>query len=112
MVVTILGTDYEIIKDATIEEYSQLRNCDGFTDFSTKKIVIAKFEVDENSIEDLGWYEKKVLRHEIVHAFFFESGLSDNCDYAKNEELIDWIASQFGKILCAFINTDSMEENL
>lgn len=47
--------------------------------------------------------QKEVLRHEIVHAFFDQSGLSDsslNLDvvWAKNEEMVDWIAIQGPKI--------------
>ena len=42
-------------------------------DNSTKEIVVGKFVPDENSLEDLKEYTKKVLRHEIIHAFFFSS---------------------------------------
>jgi len=49
---------------------------------------------------------KQVLRHEIIHAFLYESGLygsslsSDR--WALNEEMVDWLAIQFPKILKAF----------
>lgn len=47
--------------------------------------------------------QKQTLRHEIVHAFFSESGLSDSGlsyegAWCKNEELVDWIAWQGPKI--------------
>lgn len=46
------------------------------------------------------------LRHEIIHAFLAESGLWGSSEPAKawamNEEMIDWIALQFPKILKAF----------
>ncbi len=109
MKVRILGTDYEIIKDAEEKDYSQLKKCDGFTDFSIKKIVVAEFEKDESSIDNLEWYKKKVLRHEIVHAFIHESGLAENCDWARNEELTDWIAIQFEKILNVFLQTNALD---
>ena len=46
---------------------------------------------------------KQTLRHEIIHAFLHESGLSDSTmqsprGWAKNEEMIDWIAFQGPKI--------------
>jgi len=45
---------------------------------------------------------KETLRHEIVHAFLFECGLSACSGYAdhwaKNEEMVDWIAIQGPKI--------------
>ena len=45
---------------------------------------------------------KKVLRHEITHAFFFESGLAENSPFAQNEELVDWMAIQGPKIYKAW----------
>lgn len=106
MKVNILGTEYEIIKDANNEKYPQLKKCDGFTDFSIKRIVVADFEKDESSVDDLEWYKKKVLRHELVHAFIHESGLAENCDWARNEELTDWIAIQFEKLLSVFMELE------
>lgn len=103
MKIDILGTKYEIVKNADTEEYPQLKKCDGFTDFSIKKIVVANFDKDENSVDDLEWYKNKVLRHEIVHAFIHESGLAENCEWARNEELTDWIAIQFEKIIKVFL---------
>ncbi len=109
MKVKILGTEYEIIKNAEEKDYPQLKKCDGFTDFSIKKIVVADFDKDESSIDDLEWYKNKVLRHEIVHAFIHESGLAENCDWARNEEMTDWIAIQFTKMLEVFIQVGAIE---
>ena len=44
-------------------------------------------------------YYKNVLRHEIIHAFFFESGLDTYCN---NEELVDWLAIQVPKMIDVF----------
>lgn len=106
MKLNILGTEYEIIRNASVEEYPKLKKCDGYTDQSIKQIVIPEFVKDDMSEEDLEYYTKKVLRHEIVHAFMYESGLDSNSEYAKNEELIDWIAIQFEKMLAIFIDLD------
>ena len=58
------------------------------------------------SVKDLVAYQKKVLRHEIVHAFLYESGLWQNAYgskcWAKNEEMIDWMAIQIPKIQRAY----------
>lgn len=54
--------------------------------------------------KDLQQYKNSVMRHEIVHAFLYESGL-DVCSkgaWAKNEEMVDWIAIQFPKMMVAF----------
>lgn len=109
MKVKILGTEYEVIKDAEEKNYPQLKKCDGFTDFSIKRIVVANFDKDESSVDDIEWYKKKVLRHELVHAFIHESGLAENCDWARNEELTDWIAIQFEKILGVFIELQCID---
>ena len=103
MKIDILGVEYEIIKNANTEEYPMLERMDGYTDFSVKKIVVADFEKDDDSIDDLEWYKNKVLRHEIIHAFIYESGLAENCKWARDEILTDWIAIQFEKILDVFI---------
>lgn len=102
MKVNILGTEYEIIMDALKEEYPKLKKCTGYTDFSIKQIVISKLERDEMTITDLEWFRRKVLRHELIHAFLYESGLAENSDYAENEEMVDWIAMQFEKMLEIF----------
>lgn len=109
MKVKILGTEYEVIKAAEEKDYPQLKKCDGFTDFSIKRIVVANFDKDESSVDDIDWYKKKVLRHELVHAFIHESGLAENCDWARNEELTDWIAIQFEKILGVFIELQCID---
>ena len=71
MKVNILGTEYEIVI-GNEEDYPRLRQADGYTDTSIKKIVI--FDVDsikdsDENIKDLISYQKKVTRHEIIHAF-------------------------------------------
>ena len=105
MKVNILGTTYKIIT-ATENEKPKLKECDGYMDFSTKEIVVEKFESDPMSIQDLEYYAKKVMRHEITHAFLYESGLWDNSEdvtaWAKSEEITDWIAIQAPKLFKAF----------
>lgn len=108
MKLNILGTEYEIIMDAEEKDYPKIKGLSGYTDFSIKKIVIRKMEKDDASIEDLEHYRREVIRHEIIHAFFYESGLDGNSDYARNEELVDWIAIQFEKMLGVFIEVGAI----
>jgi hypothetical protein len=60
----------------------------------------------DGSVDNLEPYCKKVLRHEIIHAFMYESGLWENSHdvegWAQNEEMTDWIAIQFPKMQKAF----------
>lgn len=104
MKVNILGTEYEIIVDAADEMLPE--DSDGCMDHSLKRIFVAKFEADRNSIKDLDCYRRKVLRHEIVHAFLYESGLWNNSGtteaWATSEEMTDWFAIQAPKIFDVF----------
>ena len=100
MTVDVLGTEYTIIESDRVQN-TNLNNMDGYCDHSTKKIVIDTFQNQPGSMEDLDKYRNHVIRHELVHAFLFESGLG--CEsWANNEEIVDWIAYQFPKIAKAF----------
>lgn len=103
--VKILGTKY-IIEFKKEEEEPKLERCDGFVDCYSKKIVVGRFEKDIMTVDDLEEYTKKVLRHEIIHAFLHESGLGENTKderaWATSEEMVDWIALQFQKMKKAF----------
>ena len=104
MKVNILGTEYTV-EERTVEEDSYLNNCDGYCDKTTKEIVVAKQKPD-NDLNNYDWYRKKVMRHEIIHAFLYESGLHENFEHPKQygheETMIDWIAIQFPKMLKVF----------
>ena len=100
MLLNILGTEYELIV-ANERDYPYMKECDGYTDTSVKKLYVKDFtecQKEESSLKDLNAYAHKVAMHEIVHAFLYESGLSVNSDWATNEELIDWIAIQLPKL--------------
>ena len=58
---------------------------------------------DDDSIDTKKIRFNEVLRHEIIHAFFIESGLED---YNSNEQLVNWIAIQFPKMIKAFEEVD------
>jgi hypothetical protein len=105
MNVNILGTDYKIVMDS--DEKDMPDNADGCCDHSIKEIRIIKMDpTARNSLGDLSEYKKKVLRHEIIHAFLFESGLGCNFQHAEqfghDETMVDWFAFQFPKLKKAF----------
>ena len=108
--VNILGTEYEIVIDAPDEMLPP--DSDGAMDHSIKRIVVAKFVPDERSIKDLEAYRKKVLRHEIIHAFLYESGIWNNsgsCEaWGTDETITDWIAIQSPKLFKAFEEADCL----
>ena len=118
MTVNILGTPYEIIvKKYDEEEAFERRHIAGFCDGYTKEIVVCDMHTyegwehdTENTIVEC---QKETTRHEIVHAFFYESGLWDSSlgidnSWAKNEEMVDWIAIQGEKIYNAWKEADAI----
>lgn len=61
--INVLGTEYIIFQQS---EDSRLVDCDAFCDKTTKEIHVGKFP-DDCSLGKPDVYEKKILRHEIVH---------------------------------------------
>lgn len=106
MTVNVLGTKYTIKESNKLDD-PILENNDGYCDHSTKTIVIDTFRDSPGSLQDLESYRKQVIRHELVHAFLFESGLDAN-SWGRNEEIVDWIACQFPKMNDAFAQCDAM----
>ena len=112
MKIDILGTEYRIethkvSEDSFMEEKSLAGYCGEenklivVADMSEEKYFAGMYEKEQET------YRKKTLRHEIIHAFLNESGLSDSSNqfdgaWAKNEEMVDWFAIQAPKIFSAF----------
>lgn len=107
--INILGSEWTI-KYRKAEDDAKLTGIDGYCDSSVKLIVVEDMQPDENSKSCLENYKKQVLRHEIIHAFLFESGLEastfESRAWAQNEEMVDWIAIQFPKLKKAFEEAD------
>lgn len=105
--VNILGTEYSVFNrnekdDLLLDGKSNY----GYTDYSTHEIVVCN-KRDNTEIQDYENYKKLILRHEIIHAFLFESGLdssslSVDVPWAINEEMVDWFAIQSPKIFKVF----------
>lgn len=108
MKVNILGTEYTIeVKEYTDDGVFERNHFDGYHDGYQKKIFTCDMHTypgwENEEEETIKECMKQTLRHEITHAFLHESGLSDSTmqsprGWAKNEEMIDWIAFQGPKI--------------
>ena len=94
--INVLGTNYKIVYNVTEEDDPYTAVCDGYIDYTNKEIYIK--DMSEHGWSDNKYHENEVTRHELVHAFLYESGLNVNSDWARNEELVDWIALQVPKI--------------
>jgi hypothetical protein len=115
LVLNILGTEYNLsFKHFTEDE--QLKLCSGYTDVTTKSIVVATIKDTDKSVDDMAdqsVMQRKTVRHEIIHAYLYESGLFENSSdpedgWANNEEMVDWIAIQFPKILKTITDANAL----
>lgn len=108
--VHILGSVWAI-REQSDSENSLLQNCDGYCDWTTKEIVVEREAT--GTLGDMETYIRKVLRHEIVHAFLLESGLHESSStadaWAANEEMVDWIARQGPKIYEAWKEAGALD---
>lgn len=111
MKVNILGTEYKIETHKISEdEHMKKNNFMGYCWYDEKLIVIADmsekeyFQFDNKDAEMN--FKNKVLRHEMIHAMLYESGLSTCCEWANNEIMIDWIALQVPKMIESFKQID------
>ena len=115
MIVNILGAEYTIImKKYDEDEAFEKRSICGYCDSYAKEIVVCDMHTYkgwENELETtVEGCQKLTLRHEIVHAFFSESGLKDSTfaydgGWSMNEEMVDWIAIQIPKMIKVFEET-------
>lgn len=103
--VNILGSEYTIeYKKREEEKLFKSGEADGYCDSTSKRIVIREQDECDN-LDNYQVYLKKITRHEIIHAFMFESGLGSNfqhIDFGHEETIVDWIAYQFQKMQKVF----------
>lgn len=96
----IQGEEWEL-KYLAKEEDPILQKADGYTDSSIKTMIVEDMQPEPNSLKDLKNYQRGVIRHEIIHAYLDESGLRHE-SWARNEEMVDFFATQFPKLLKIF----------
>lgn len=111
--VNILGTEYEIRFVDKFPDYlsEYEESADALCNFFDRTIFVKNDT--EKDITDKGRERKskKNLRHEIYHAFLYESGLSSNTygnfgAWAEFEEMIDWHAIMSPKVFKVFQELD------
>lgn len=107
MKIDILGIEYTLI-ETTESTDTALIGKDGYCDTSAKMCVVDEMNnLSQDAKKNLPEYKKSVKRHELIHAFLYESGL-DVCSWGNNEEMVDWLAIQFPKMLKAFKVADAL----
>ena len=116
--VTILGQDYAIeVRKVEDDKVLKKRHLGGYCASPSKRIIVrdrsSSVELEMSTEEDALLVMKSVLRHEIVHAFLNESGLSQEAarcasPWSLNEEMVDWIAIQGPKIYKAWLEAGAL----
>lgn len=109
--VSVLGEVYTIsFQDYNSDPMFREDGKGGYCSMREKRIVVCDLSTHPDyryETKDSRYaLENEILRHEIVHAFLFESGLDADSrsagPWARNEEIIDWIAIQGPKIMKAW----------
>lgn len=118
--VNVLGADYDIIRKKYDEDDAfEREKIDGYCESLTHRIVVCDMDTYkgwEHENEDYRRAQERLtLRHEIVHAFFNESGLMSNSHetcgpFALDEELVDFIAIQGQKIYKAWEDVGCLDK--
>lgn len=101
--VNVLGSEWAVI-DSKPSRHPMLKNCDGYCDHSVRQIIIdSPLRAGRDDVDILApeVSDKRIRRHELIHAFLFESGLADDSGWAVNEAMVDYFARQFPKMLKA-----------
>lgn len=108
MIINVLGENYTL-SFIPEEQDDNLKDCDGYCDETIKTLVVKQYKRDEpGSKKALDLQEKKNFRHEIIHAFLYESGLAENSTWAQEEEMVDWFAKQAPKLIKAWQEADAL----
>jgi len=102
MKINILGTEYNY-RYETRAELDMPNTLDGECSYQDKKIRIVKdtYETHEPELrkpKNQQDYLNLVKRHEIIHAFIYEAGISHKYN---DELLVDWLAVMLPKMLDA-----------
>ena len=108
--VTVLGETWTI-ETRVPDKDKFLERADGYTDRSTRTIVLAEID-DRVILDDKERYQAEVLRHELVHAFVAECGIQNLTDYGHSDDdegVVDWFARMGPRIAAAWQAAGCME---
>ena len=108
-VVDVLGVPYSVNITPEADD-PKLESMDGYTDPSIKRIVISDVHRrpdDPENVQDQDWFQRNIIRHELIHAFVVESGCQDALWHS--EDMVRWLAYMFPRLVDAFKEAKAME---
>ena len=115
--VDVLGTKYSVyvVKKGENKASDAIfgKGSDAYCEFSTKEIILQDIDpADCDKPANTEAYLMECMRHEILHAFLYESGLDASAApsecWATNEEMVDWFAIQSPKLYKAYKEADCL----
>ena len=93
--INVLGTEYTVRRDT---EECRKYGGDGLQDRFKKEIILMRNADLMDGCDDeevRATYERQVIRHELIHAFMFESGMDK---YGQDEDLVQMLAVLWPRI--------------
>lgn len=111
-IIDVLGTPYSLVISDESKDI-KLKDMDGYCDNTTRQCVVDNYSVETDDFHrkfDLNKQMQKNIRHELTHAFLYESGLAESSDWAMCEEMVDWIAMQGLKLYKAWKEAGATDE--
>lgn len=108
--INVLGAEYTLMVCGEDED-PRLDGCDGLCDETVKQLLVDSYSKNRNDPTCKKNLEVQIIknkRHEIIHAFLFESGLAENSQWAQIEEMVDFFAIQSPKLFEAFKAADAL----
>lgn len=115
MKVSIMGVTYNIF---FVDEYPErLRSigeyASGLCNRNEREIYIQRCKDEDLTEHGRQRSMKNTLRHEILHAYLEESGLSANSKstvtWAQNEEMVEWFSIQAPKIYMTYMEVGCLD---
>lgn len=109
--INVLGTEYsvEFVPRNSDSCLADINNA--YCDRTSKRLVSVTLDTLDSNLDYPIKFLKKNMRHEVIHAFLYESGIHENFEHPKyghEETMIDWIAVQFPKILSIYNQLDCL----
>jgi len=102
--ICIQGTWYTIEERSATKDPELQQGCGGYFDPYNRRCVVKDFSKDKDwDPDEARLMQSRIIRHEIIHAFLYESGL-DECSWAQNEEIVDFFALNLPKLfVCCYV---------
>lgn len=106
--VDILGTEYKI-KSVYSKDFPKLKTAVGVCENCAEELFISKDGEDRDDYYlKYDKFQRKVLRHEIIHAFMWQSGFTD-ISTDEEERITEWISIMAPKMLISFAKSGALE---